>query len=107
MNSGSAMPPRLSPSRGQHGFHVLAVEAGNMGDADPRRTGRFAFIGIGASAESLCVVLVHHRKHALLALGCALRQLGEVRDLGGSKEHGGGVLARGDTRTATNADSRI
>src|SRR5687767_3584945 len=81
----------------------VAIQLGDVLDADLLRAGRFALVDVGAVAEALPVVLGGHGADSLRALGPALRQAAEVAHLGREEQHRAGVRARGGARPATDA----
>jgi L-alanine-DL-glutamate epimerase-like enolase superfamily enzyme len=71
----------------QHRHRVIAVEAGDVIDADFLRAGGFALVLVGAVAESFGIHLADHGEHSLVAFRLALRQVAEVGNLGGHEQH--------------------
>ena len=66
---------------------VFAIEFCNEADADLSGTDRFAFVSVGAIAETLSVHDLYHFEDATLSFGMSLRQKGEVGDFRRSEEH--------------------
>ena len=83
-------------------LHVVAVEEGDEVDADLLRARLLALAVVGAGAEEALHHL-DHVDHPLVALGLALREQAEVRDLGRGEQLGGAVGARGHARAAADA----
>lgn len=89
------------------GLEELAIQLGDGGDLDAGGAGSFAFVGIGATAESFFVHLCDHAFGSLVSFGLPLRELSKMGHLGGDKEHGGGVFTGGHAGPATDASGRI
>lgn len=87
--------------------HVITIHLGDESDADLFGTDGLAFGGVGAGAECFFVHLMNHAPYALASLGMALRQVGEVGDLGCDEQHGRRVLARGHASAAADAFGRV
>src|SRR5690606_29196221 len=82
----------------------------HLGDeivADELGAGGGALVLVGAVAEAELVHLGDHVEHAAVALGLALREQRELRDLGRDEEHGGGVLAGRDAGAAADAGGGV
>ena len=62
-----------------------------------------AGIGVGAAAKAQFVHLADHLVNAVGGLDFALRQQGQMADLGTYKQHGAGILTSSHTGTATDA----
>ena len=91
----------------QHRRRVIPVEAGDVLDADFLRARGLALVLIGAVAKAFGIHLADHRKHALVTLRLALRQVSKVGNLGRHKQHRRGILAGSHTSTAADAGRRI
>src|SRR6266487_1697350 len=78
---------------GERGAHVVAVEPRDPLHADLLGTGRLALEMVRAGPEAFLVHLRDHLQRARFALGLALGQQSQVRELGRREEHGGGVGA--------------
>ncbi len=87
----------------QGGLDKLPVEAGDIGDRDLLGAGGLAFPFVTAVAESQLIHLLHHGQGPLGPLWLALREQGQLRDLGPDKEHGRAVGAGSDTGAAADA----
>ena len=77
--------PRLRLALEQ-GHGVITIHAGDEVERDFLRANGLAASGHRAATEAFGVHLVHHRLHALVAFGLALRHEAEVRNLGGDEE---------------------
>ena len=90
-----------------HRLAVLAVQLADHLDRDLLRAGGLALAVVGAAAEPLGVHLADHAPRPVEALGLALRQQVEVRDLGAGEQHRGAVRAGGDAGAAADADRGV
>lgn len=89
------------------GLDELAVEACDVRQGDVLGALGGAGTGVGAVAEAEFVHLADHGAGAALALYLALGQECELADLGRDEEHGGAVLAGGDTCAAADAGGGV
>ena len=85
----------------------VAVHPRDDVDADLLRARRLALAEVRAVAEALGVHLRDHRERTAVALGLALRQEAEVRDLRGGEQHRRAVRARRDAGAAADAGRRV
>ena len=88
---------------GELRFQELAVQAGDVRDADTLRALELAGTRVGAVAEAEFVHLGDHRLGAALGLRTALRKQGEGADAGRDEEHRRAVLTRGHAGAAAHA----
>ena len=92
---------------GQLCLDELAVQASDVGDGLVLRAHSLAGASVGAVAEAELIHLGNHSLGALGSFGTALRQQGELGDLGADEEHGGTVLTGSYTGTTTDAAGAI
>ena len=82
---------------------VFAIQFRDETCADLGRANGFAFVGVGAIAETFRVHLPAPFSDARERSGCALRQKGQMRNLRRGEKHRGSVRARRRTGAAANA----
>lgn len=89
------------------GHDEVAVEAGDVIDRDAFRAGGFAFVKVGAVAETFHFHLIGHGKNALGAFGLALGKEVQRSDFRRGEEHGGGIFAGCHAGTASDAGGGV
>ena len=92
---------------GKLGLDELAVETGDVRQADVLGALGGAGAGVGAVAEAQFVHLAHHGAGAAGALHLALGQKGELAHLGRDEEHGRTVLAGSHAGAAADAGGGV
>ncbi len=86
---------------------VVAVELGDHVEGDAFGADGLAFADVGATAEAFAVHGADHGEGAAVFLDLTLWKVVHVGDLGGGKEHGGGVGTGGDAGPATDTGGGI
>ena len=91
----------------KHRFGVVAIQTGDVIDADFLGAGGFALVLVGAVTKALGIHLADHGEDTFLTLRLALRQMPEVGNLRRDEQHRGSILARSNASTATDAGGGI
>lgn len=86
---------------------VFAIQFPDETGANLGRTDGFAFVGVGAVAETFRVHRAHHFQDATRAFGVSLGQKRKVRNFGCGKKHGRCVRTRGRACAAADARGRF